>query len=659
MPGTLAPDAVRLDRDLARLARDEAELDRQLAIGLASFWDRKCFKPLCRRNGTEFVREHLGIQESRARWLVRLGRYLRAVPELDRARAQRRLDASQVIELGRILKEDVPPDERRAWIDRGAQLSVRDLRKEVQSEVQRRKEAGEAVTEEPTPDPDEVPLGGWISIPVPARVRVLWHESVELARRAAGRQLTPAQAGEFICAEYLSALGPETATTTPKNQLSAELIAALNRLPDQPSVPADTPVLTAALACYPKGEVPVSIPSAPPEDEDFAPDSSIGEIEDPWKLADALQLLAAQKQRLRFELAGLLSQFAGQAYAGDLGYASFERYCCDRLGFCLRRAERLIRFRAGLDRFPKLATAYLAGRISYTAALLLLPILHRATEEVWVAWAKDRTYRDVERVTELARTFALPDANPIVFASFIKGLEEQALAKRFPGGVAEPTAFTEEPIVAPLGCALPPKVDGGPPRIVGFPEDLALAPPEHCVARIRFWLPQDVLDLTHRALDRCRLSLQDPLTPTWSVFEIILVHFILTHDTPEARELERRHEIIARDGYRCLIPGCMCRDQLEDHHLKHRGQGGCNCKWNRGSLCFCHHRYGIHLGFMRMGGFAPDDLVYMLGIHPETGRPFACYRNERRISTEEAAEFLDEWRHSLREERVPMALSAN
>jgi len=60
-----------------------------------------------------------------------------------------------------------------------------------------------------------------------------------------------------------------------------------------------------------------------------------------------------------------------------------------------------------------------------------------------------------------------------------------------------------------------------------------------------------------------------------------------------------------------------------------------------------------------MGGFAPDDLVYMLGIHPETGRPFACYRNERRISAEEAAEFLDEWRHSLREERVPMALSAN
>src|SRR4026209_2465576 len=130
-----APQATHLDRDLVRLARDEAELYRQLAIGLANFWDRKCFDPLCYARATDFVREHLGIQENRARWLARLGRHLRAVPELDRALAQRRLAASQVIELGRILKQETSPDERRAWIDRGSRLTVRDLRKEVQAEV--------------------------------------------------------------------------------------------------------------------------------------------------------------------------------------------------------------------------------------------------------------------------------------------------------------------------------------------------------------------------------------------------------------------------------------------------------------------------------------------------------------------------------------------
>jgi hypothetical protein len=436
MPGTLARvavQAVQLDRELARLARDEAELDRQLAIGLASFWDRKCFVALSCERATDFVREHLGIQENRARWLARLGRRLRAVPELDRALAQRRLDASQVIELGRILHGDTPADERRAWIDHGAQLSVRDLRNDVQDEIGRRKEAGEAVMTEPPPDPDEPPPGGWISISAPARVAILWQGTLELARQAAGRQLTQGQAAELVFAEYLSACGTDPAQREePVSEAPAETI-----------------------------EEPVVLRPARAAD-DVEPDSSIGEIEDASELGRALVHLARQKQRLRYEMAGLLREFADQAHAGDLGYPDFERYCGDRLGFSLRRAQRLIRFRAGLDRFPKIAAAHLAGRISYTAVLLLLPIIHRTTEAAWVTWASDLSYREVARVTEYAGTFA--------------------------GGVAEATAFAadspfDSPFV-PFGCALPP-VGRGLPRIVGLPEELALAPPEHCVARIR------------------------------------------------------------------------------------------------------------------------------------------------------------------------------
>ena len=660
-----APQATHLDRDLVRLARDEAELDRQLAIGLANFWDRKCFDPLCYARATDFVREHLGIQENRARWLARLGRHLRAVPELDRALAQGRIGASHVIELGRILMEETPADERRAWIDRGAQLSVRDLRKEVQAEISRIKEEGEAVSEEPSSDPDDPPPGGWISIPAPARVGVLWLGALDLARKAAGRQLTQGQAAEFVFAEYLSAYGSDPSPMPQLDPLIAEVIAALNA--KQPA-PAGDPI-TAAVGHAASLEAPVVYRPAPLA-EDFEPDSSIAEIEDPSELGYALIRIAGEKQRLRFELAGLLSRFADGACVGALGYPGFERYCCDRLGFSLRRAERLIRFRAGLDRFPKLAAAYHAGHISYTAVLLLLPIIHRTTEDVWVIWAKDLSYREVERVTEYARTFALPDTNPTVLASWAKGLEEQGMATRLVGAVAEATAFAADPIPVPLGCALPPVGLGLPPRIVGFPEDLALAPPDDCVARIRFWLPQDALDLAYRALDRCRLSLKNPLTPTWSIFEIILVHFIQTHDTPEAREIERRHQIVARDGYWCRVTGCTSREHLEDHHLVFRSDCGPDCPWNRSGTCFVHHRHGVHLGILKIGGFAPDQLVFLLGIHPKTGKPFACYRNERRVSAEEAAEYLAEWRRSVRErtqhmapsaweETLPMALSAN
>ncbi|HWP32956.1 MAG TPA: hypothetical protein VNL97_04335, partial [Solirubrobacterales bacterium] len=461
---------------------------------------------------------------------------------------------------------------------------------------------------------------------------------------------TQGQAAELIFAEYLSAFGQDAVPLIAEVELNESPAAT-----EDHSAPIEAPVLRPAR--------PI---------ENMEPDSSIGEIEDTWLLADALIDIARQKQQLRFELAGRLREFADQAGARALGYAGFERYCCDRLGFSLRRAERLIRFRAGLDRFPKLRAAFLAGHISYTAVLLLLPVIHRATEAVWVTWAKDLAYREVERVTEYARTFALPDANPKVLEAWVKGLEEQGLAKRLVGAVAEATAFVADPAATaeatafvadpapvPLGCALPPVTNRGLPRIVGISEDLALTPPEHCVARIRFWLPQDALDLAQRALHRCRISLKDPLTPSWSVFEIILVHFIQTHETPQSRKFDREHAIIARDGYWCLSPGCMCRSMLEDHHMVLRSDCGSNMEWNRGTLCFGQHRRGVHRGAMRMFGFAPDHLVFMLGIHPKTGKPFVCYRNERRISTEEAYRYLDEWRQALREGAVPMALSAN
>ena len=52
-----------------------------------------------------------------------------------------------------------------------------------------------------------------------------------------------------------------------------------------------------------------------------------------------------------------------------------------------------------------------------------------------------------------------------------------------------------------------------------------------------------------------------------------------------------------------------------------------------------------------MGGFAPDWLVFRLGINPKTGRALICFRNERRITEEEANQDLDRWREFWRDYR--------
>jgi hypothetical protein len=50
-----------------------------------------------------------------------------------------------------------------------------------------------------------------------------------------------------------------------------------------------------------------------------------------------------------------------------------------------------------------------------------------------------------------------------------------------------------------------------------------------------------------------------------------------------------------------------------------------------------------------MGGFAPDRLVFRLGINPKTGQALACYRNERRVSEAVAKADLARWRRFWRD----------
>lgn len=130
-------EAQRLDREIVRLVRAEIRLDRDLAIGLAILWDQELYRPLGYARAIDFVREQLGIEESRARWLACLGRHLRTVPELDAALLQGTIGASHVIELGRILNGKSKASERQQWIARAAKLNVRALKKEVQVEVEK------------------------------------------------------------------------------------------------------------------------------------------------------------------------------------------------------------------------------------------------------------------------------------------------------------------------------------------------------------------------------------------------------------------------------------------------------------------------------------------------------------------------------------------
>lgn len=76
----------------------------------------------------------------------------------------------------------------------------------------------------------------------------------------------------------------------------------------------------------------------------------------------------------------------------------------------------------------------------------------------------------------------------------------------------------------------------------------------------------------------------------------------------------RVHPVVRRDGYRCSVPVCTARRNLQVHHVVFRSRGGGDEAENLTTLCAWHHLRGVHEGRIAIDGRAPDGLVYTLGV---------------------------------------------
>jgi hypothetical protein len=119
------------------------------------------------------------------------------------------------------------------------------------------------------------------------------------------------------------------------------------------------------------------------------------------------------------------------------------------------------------------------------------------------------------------------------------------------------------------------------------------------VTRIEFWAPRGVASLFLAMVARA------------GSLERLLAHVIVTW----VRQGERFRDYadFARDGYRCTVPGCTARRNLESHHVIFRSRGGPDAAWNRTTLCHHHHHRGVHASRRRILvlGMAPDRLEYV------------------------------------------------
>jgi hypothetical protein len=126
---------------------------------------------------------------------------------------------------------------------------------------------------------------------------------------------------------------------------------------------------------------------------------------------------------------------------------------------------------------------------------------------------------------------------------------------------------------------------------------------------IELRLPADV-----RALfsDACRAvrNAEQRWVPPSQCLVIIARHFIATWKRKQKSTARTR--AMERDRWLCTVPGCS-KGAGHSHHITPSAQGGSDEEWNRTGTCPPHHLRGIHMGYVRVRGKAPDQLVWELG----------------------------------------------
>ncbi len=78
------------------------------------------------------------------------------------------------------------------------------------------------------------------------------------------------------------------------------------------------------------------------------------------------------------------------------------------------------------------------------------------------------------------------------------------------------------------------------------------------------------------------------------------------------RRRTQSQRVRERDLGRCQVPGCS-RRAAHAHHVNPRWNLGPNVDPNLVGICACHHLVGIHGGYLRVSGTAPNGLVWELG----------------------------------------------
>ena len=133
------------------------------------------------------------------------------------------------------------------------------------------------------------------------------------------------------------------------------------------------------------------------------------------------------------------------------------------------------------------------------------------------------------------------------------------------------------------------------------------------------WVPRRLVGLFPLAFAAVRKAEGRSLSPG-ECFARIAEHFVDVWKPAITLPDGVWREVLERDNWLCQVPWCS-RAADHVHHILFRSAGGTDDPWNLVSLCATHHLQGVHKGYLRVSGRAPDQLRWEIG---PAGRGFVA-----------------------------------
>jgi len=648
--------ALVLDRHLRRLVRIRQPVDLRLGLLLVRVDSCSGHLALGFARLSDYATERLGLPARRVQTLLALARRLAELPRLAAAFEAGIISLSQV----RLLLRVATAANEAGWIERAGETTVRRLEIAVRAAVSEAGAAapleegaangGAAAADDDAAVDDDAPAGEFIAFDAPAAIHARWEQALEIARRSAGAGDPAWRSVEFIVADYLSGV-PDLAALLARmsgarsgGERSAGDAAAADAFPARsagdPPCPGGTPCpgesvdgtgieLFEEVLAGLEAEVTSRDPAIPSDGPVVVlPDSVQETAADTAVDLDArLRELVRIRQNISWNLGRLLRLFADRRLYRELGFMSLARFCRERLGLGVRRAWLLIGLERRLVMLPGIAHAYRSGALSWVRASTLARVASEVSEQRWLRLAAAVTVRRLLEEAALAEGGPSPrgprglDADGRVqLLTPTRGPAETSPATGPANGSASMAGH-----VAGAGLV------AGAGHVAGAGQGSETG----SRTRIRFWSPYEVASLWHEALEVCRYRAGRPLDD-WECVASILASFLDTWGVRADPAWRRRYRIFERDGWRCRVPGCSSRRNLQVHHIDFRSHGGTDDDANLAVLCAAHHLQGIHRNRLRCHALPDGLLAWEFGPDPIRG-PFARYVEDVEWSAARAA----------------------